>query len=363
MNKNVCFFTVGFAFNKLVRMRYYEKVFPKDVNIYLIATDKYSGDMEEEKKRWNLKRTKVIILKHSKKNLFEIRRVCDKEKIDALSNIGHPFGALPLIFASLFRKREVLLYILGDSIDYPKIDMLTKSGIRYLFSLIPYWFIEKLSARTAFVGHGSYRKAPIFFLNRKEKFHYLHAPVNTEIFKPFDKTKSRKNLGLKKDEKVVVYVGRISSRKGGALLRELIKTNPDVKFILIGKWNPKDVLKFNFKNMQIIEKVENKDLAKYYSAADLVFAYHKQGCQMGIVGEESLACGVPILHTARVYAPKRDFIIRVKDDIKDANVKMRGFFNLSEKEKAKLAKPARDHAKKYMSDEFWKEKYLKFFLK
>ncbi len=361
MNKNlkIAFFSVGFAFNRLVRMRYYEGIFPKDVEIFLITTDKY-----QDQDKWKLKRTKLIVLKNKPlKNLIKIRKICGKENIQILSNLGHPFGAIPLIFAGLFKKIKILLYILGDSIDYPKIDTLTKSGLNYFFSLIPYWFIEKFSNKIAFVGYNSYKKAPVFFLSPTNKFYYLHAPVNTKIFYPIAKQKARKELKIKSDEKVIVYVGRITKRKGGNLLKEIIKTNSNVKFILIGRWIEKGMPKFNYKNMIQIEKVPNDQLPKYYSASDLVFAYHRQGCQMGIVGEEALACGVPILHTNRIHAKESDAIIKTSDNKESANKKINEFLSLPKKERKKLSKEAREYAEKYLSDDVWKDKYLDFYLR
>lgn len=362
MGKTILFFSAGFAFNRLIRLRYYEKIFPKDTKIILCTTDKY-GSKEEEAKKWALKRTKIIVLHYSPlKNLIEIRRLCKEFNVDILTNLGVPFGLYPLIFANFFRNKKLLLYVLGDSIDYSKLDMLTKSGIKNLLSLIPYFIIEKFASKTAFVGRNSFNKAPLFFLSPKRKFFYLHAPVNTEIFKPVKKEIARKSLNITPNQKLIVYVGRITKRKGCILLREVIKSNPEIKFILIGKWLENEIPKFEFKNMEVIEKVDNKDLSKYYSAADLVFGYHRQGCQMGIVGEESLACGTPIIHTKRVCAPDKQFIIKVKDSVEDIKNKINDFFKLSKTDRIALSKESREFAITNLSDEVWKEKYIDFYL-
>ena len=362
MAKKILFFSAGFAFNRLVRMRYYEKIFPKDTEIFLVTTDKY-GNKDEEREKWALKKTKVIILKNSPlKNLIEIRKICHQYNIDTVSNLGHPYGAIPLIFASFFKKRKVLLYILGDSIDYPKLDTFTKSGLKNLFALIPYWIIEKFADKTAFVGYNSFIKAPVFFLSLKRKFFYMHAPVNTDLFQPINKQKARKELGIKSNEKLIFYVGRITKRKGGELIKKIIASNPDIKFILVGKWLEDEVSKFKSKNMQHIEKVPNELLPKYYSAADLVFAYHRQGCQVGIVGEESMACGTPIIHTKRVHAPDKSFIIKISEDVIEINSKIKDFFLSSNKKIKKMSDDAREFAVSCLSDNFWKDKYSDFYL-
>lgn len=356
--KNIAFFSKGFAFNRLVRLRYYEKIFPKNVNIFLITTDTY-GDY----KKWNLSRTKILVLKNNPlKNIFEIRKFCRANNISTLSNLGHPFGAIPLILASLFEKRDVLLYILGDSIDYPKLDTLTKSGLKYLFSLIPYFFIEKFCKKTAIVGYNSYKKAPYFFISPRTKFRYMHAPVNTTIFHPVSQSTARKKTSISKKDDVVVYVGRITKRKGGELLKNLILSNPNIKFVLIGNWIESEVPKFKSPNLTHIESVDNHEISSYYSSADIVFAYHRQGCQMGIVGAEALSCGVPIIHTNRIAFKDSPAILKVSDDLSEVNEKLRSFFKKSIKEKNQLRKEARKYAEKYCSDEVWKDSYLEFYL-
>ncbi len=362
MSNKIAFFTVGFAFNKLVRLRYYEKIFPKDIEIFLITTDKY-GKIEYERKKWALKRTKVIVLKHSRKNLFEIRDICNKEGIETLSNLGHPFGAIPLIFASIFRKRKVLLYYLGDVLEIHKTTKMSLKKVKLFSILIPYFILSKIAYKVALVGYKSYKKAPYFFFSKKSKFHFLLAPVNVNLFKPYDKEKSRKKLGISKESRVVIYVGRVTYLKGGDILSKLIKLNPDIEFIVIGKWIEKEIPKVVSKNLRVIDRIPNEKLPEYYSASDLAFVYNRQGDQPQITGSESLACGVPVLHTERFYAPNEDFIIKIKDNAIDANEKMILFFNTDKKKIKKISKKAREYAVKNLSDEFWRDKYLNFFFK
>jgi glycosyltransferase involved in cell wall biosynthesis len=82
---------------------------------------------------------------------------------------------------------------------------------------------------------------------------------------------------------------------------------------------------------------------------------------MGIVAEESLACGTPVLHIKRLTAEESKAIIKI--DEKDANKKIKDFFSLPEAEKKKLRAEARNYAEKYLSGEVWKDKYIDFYLK
>jgi glycosyltransferase involved in cell wall biosynthesis len=363
MTNKICFFSTGFAFNRLVRLRYYEKIFPKNVEIFLITTNKYNSDIESEKKKWDLKRTKVIILKHSKKNIFEIRKICNQYNINTLSNLGHPFGIIPLIYSSLFSDRKLLLYYLGDVLEIYKTTPISIKKLKLFLILIPYFFLSLFSDKVAFVGHKSYEKAPYFFLSNKQKFYFLQAPVNTSLFQPKNKKEARKKLGISEKKKVIIYVGRITYLKGGDILSKLIILNPDIDFLIIGKWNDKEIPKLKKDNLRVIEKVLNEDLPDYYFAADLTFVYNRQGDQPQITGSESLACGIPVLHTKRFYAPNEDFIIRIKDNILDANQKVKKFFKLDKNKLKEISKKARKYAQESLSDEFWKEKYLNFYLR
>ncbi|GEM_PF-2282138 len=363
MSKRICFFSVGFAFNRLVRMRYYEKIFPKDVEMFLITTDKY-GNAKEEEKKWGLNRTKVIVLKHNPiKNIFEIRKTCDKYKLDVLSNLGHPFGAIPLIFAKIFRDRKVFLYYLGDVLEIFKTTELSFKKVKFFLILLPYFILSKITDKSAFVGYRSHKKAPYFFLSNSKKFYFLQAPVNVNLFKPYSKVRSRKNLGISIEKKVIIYVGRVTYLKGGDILSKLIKLNPDIEFIVIGKWIEKEIPKIHAKNLKVIERVPNEKLPEYYSASDLTFVYNRQGDQPQITGSESLACGIPVLHTERFYAPDGDFIIKIKDDAIEANKKIKAFFNVDKIKRKIISIKAREYAQKYLSDEFWKDKYIDFYLK
>ena len=83
--RKICFFSRGFAFNRLVRMKFYEKILPKDVEIYL-------STLQEKDKinKWNLKRTKIIFQEKNKLRLIiNLRRFCKQNEITKLVNLGN----------------------------------------------------------------------------------------------------------------------------------------------------------------------------------------------------------------------------------------------------------------------------------
>jgi glycosyltransferase involved in cell wall biosynthesis len=293
---------------------------------------------------------------------FEIRDFCKNNKIDLLSNLGHPFGTIPLIIANIFTNRKTFLYFLGDVLQIHKNTKFSKKKIRLFLTLLAYFPLVHLSDKIAFVGRKSTQKASSLFLKSSKRMHYILAPVNTELFKPKNKKISRKKLGFSPNEKIILLTGKVTYMKGGDILSGIVKSNPGIKFIVIGKWISKEIPLFKSNNLITLDKIPNEDLPEYYSSADLSFAFHRQGDQMGIVGSEALACGTPLLHTKRIAFKDSPAILKIKDSIEEANSKIKTFFSLSNKEKAIISKEARTYAEKYLSDEVWKKRYIDFFL-
>ena len=79
MIKKIAFFSTGFAFNRQVRMKFYEKIFPKDIDIYLFTTDKYLGkEIENYQFKGDLKKTKRITIPYGNlKTATSLRKKCN----------------------------------------------------------------------------------------------------------------------------------------------------------------------------------------------------------------------------------------------------------------------------------------------
>jgi D-inositol-3-phosphate glycosyltransferase len=130
--------------------------------------------------------------------------------------------------------------------------------------------------------------------------------VNMELFRPVDKIIARNTLGLK-DEKVLLFVGRIDPLKG---IEQLIKAMPLVKnsgnprlIVVGGDDNSKaelEELNQQAAGLGIGESVTFQGLVRqeqlpyYYSAADVcvVPSYYES---FGLVALEALACGTPVV--------------------------------------------------------------------
>jgi glycosyltransferase involved in cell wall biosynthesis len=124
----------------------------------------------------------------------------------------------------------------------------------------------------------------------------IHNGIDTNIFKPSDKNKTREELGLTQDKKIILILAkRIQSNpwKGGDYFQNIIKTyeNDDkVYFINIG--GDENNTSRNMKNISFV--TSEAELAKYYSAADvLLYPSIADNCPLVVL--EASACGLPVV--------------------------------------------------------------------
>ncbi|KLO24332.1 hypothetical protein X275_00610 [Marinitoga sp. 1197] len=110
---------------------------------------------------------------------------------------------------------------------------------------------------------------------------------------------------MKKDAKIVMYIGRLGRYKGLEYLIEATKKLPKNYFTVIIGNGPK---KKKLEKMVKSEKINNKvifinhipynKMPEYYSAADVfVLPSIDRGEAFGLVAIEAMACGVPVITT------------------------------------------------------------------
>lgn len=127
----------------------------------------------------------------------------------------------------------------------------------------------------------------------------IYNGIDTDIFKPNDKTTIRQELGLPQDKKIILSVikGRLSNPwKGGKFILEAkthYKDRPDILFINLGAYETAKENKKN--NVWELPYVQNQsELAKYYAAADaLLYPTLADNCPLVVL--EALACGLPVI--------------------------------------------------------------------
>ena len=142
---------------------------------------------------------------------------------------------------------------------------------------------------------------------RMDKNIYI-VPTGIEIERFYSETidskavsKIREDLGIKKDDFVILFVGRLGKEKNLDFLidahKDLIKEIPNLKFIIIGDGPERDDFKEQVKRLHVSDSVVFTgmvpwaDVPKYYQLAD-IFATASTTETQGLTVIEAMAAGV-----------------------------------------------------------------------
>ena len=125
-----------------------------------------------------------------------------------------------------------------------------------------------------------------------------------EQFKKPEIDELRRQFGIKKDDFVILFVGRLGEEKSVDLLIEaqvsLVRTNPNCKLLIVGDGPDKEkfdnlVRKFRLQNNVIMTgKVPWEEVPKYYMLAD-IFATASKTETQGLTVIEAMAASKPVL--------------------------------------------------------------------
>lgn len=136
-------------------------------------------------------------------------------------------------------------------------------------------------------------------LLRDKKHINLPNPIDTSIFKLFNKEKSRRLWNLPKNKKLVLF-GAMSAtsdpRKGFKELSKAIKKikRDDVEFVVFGSDKPKKSQNFGFKTHYLGSLNDDASLVALYNAVDVMIVPSLQENLSNTI-MESLACATPVV--------------------------------------------------------------------
>lgn len=136
-------------------------------------------------------------------------------------------------------------------------------------------------------------------LLKSKKHINLPNPIDTNIFKPFDKEKARELWGLPKEKKLILFgaMGATSnSRKGFKELSKALKksTDKDIELVIFGSSEPKESQNFKFKTHYVGYIYDDISLVTLYNAVDVMIVPSLQENLSNAI-MESLACGTPVV--------------------------------------------------------------------
>jgi glycosyltransferase involved in cell wall biosynthesis len=169
-----------------------------------------------------------------------------------------------------------------------------------------------------FIASGS--SAAIFLAQMGVPAHRItvvpYAIDNQTLYREFQKwrqlrTETRNELGIGKDVVVALYVGRLDKAKG---IMELMaafgcvssRNQNRYALVLVGDGEAREtiekiVLALDQRSVHIVGQVPHELIAKYYAIADL-FVLPSYRDVWGMVINEAMVCGLPIITTSEVGA-------------------------------------------------------------
>lgn len=142
-----------------------------------------------------------------------------------------------------------------------------------------------------------------------EKIIIINNGVNIDLFRPYDKQKSKKDLGLKKELNFICFIGSLRPWQGMDDLikssKKILKKFPKTRFLIVGDGETKNDLIKIAKENRVFEKfiftgsVPYKLVPKYISSADICIVPKKplRSGYSPLKLYEYMACEKPIVAT------------------------------------------------------------------
>jgi len=160
----------------------------------------------------------------------------------------------------------------------------------------------------------------------EKKIRVVYNGIDTDIYSP-NRVKAqetaalRQQLGIKNDEFMILFVGRLNWVKGADMLLQsmphILKQVPKTKLVIVGVGDQQemlrqDVSKFGLTNKIILkyEFLQEYEKIKYYAASD-VCVFPSKYEPFGIVCTEALALGKPVVVGASGISGFREQVIPV----------------------------------------------------
>ncbi|MFH1505724.1 MAG: glycosyltransferase family 4 protein [archaeon] len=207
----------------------------------------------------------------------------------------------------------------------------------------------------------------------EKKLEVIYGGVNLEEIDKKQKTIKRdhvrKKLGLGKKDKAIISVGRLVKEKGYDHLikavKELLKTDPNYKLLIVGDGYMKKELEEQIKKLRLNNHIdllgERKDVVSLLKAADVYCASSvKEG--LGVAAIEAMALEVPVVSTTAGGLPEvvGDTGILVKPG--NSKQLARGIEDLfKRKDRKDLVKQARQRVEKNFSIKVAAKTYEKLY--
>jgi glycosyltransferase involved in cell wall biosynthesis len=244
------------------------------------------------------------------------RRQIDAMKFDLL--YLHGVETLPFLWP---KRQPVLYHFHGPeetAAQYSRYSIFQSPAFVYLYGKAIQSILERADQFIA-IDPETYDRYTQRVPHRKERFHLFPTAIDVDQFRPldgFDRRAARLRFGLPPEGKMVLYVGRLSWRKGVDLLFRafsLVAAQvPDAFLAIAGMGEDRRALESLAHELKLdgrvfflgkVAHLPSPDLPSLFNAADVSVVTSLQE-SLALVITEALACGTPVISTPVGIAPK-----------------------------------------------------------
>ncbi len=243
------------------------------------------------------------------------RRLVHSLRLDLL--YLHAPEALPFLWN---KSQPVLYHVHGtqeSAAEYSRYPIFKTRLFSYLYRA---WidFILERADEFIVIDQESYDLYSRRIPKKKERLHLLPTAIDVEQFRripDFDRVKVRQAFGIPAEGKMILYVGRLSWKKGVDLLLRafsfVYQEQPDAFLVIAGEGEDRAALQLLAGELKVESKVfflgqvphlPAPKLPLLFNCADVsvVASFHES---LALVITEALACGLPVVSTPVGIAP------------------------------------------------------------
>ena len=225
---------------------------------------------------------------------------------DTLRRLRREGFDFDLIDAHFYYPTGVAALLLGQWLDRPVVITARGSDINDYPHRYP--LVRRMIAATArraaasIAVSGALGQQLVALGAPPERVHVLRNGVDLDAFRPLDRAKARRRLGLQ-DGPLLASIGHLIERKGHHLAIEALTALEGYRLVVVGEGPDRAGLAALATRLGVAERVRflgeiaHTDLAQVYSAADLlVLASSREGWANVLL--EAMACGTPVVAAA-----------------------------------------------------------------
>lgn len=265
----------------------------------------FSAERDDSWKELNVSNFKCIILKgigcsvdsaFSPGAIRYIHRF--KREHVIIGNSATPTGIFAILYCKLFR----IPYILQSEGGIAKDGKGPKEKFKYFLMHSAKLYLSGMSLKNEyFLTYGAaperVRQYPFTSLYKKDLVQYVPSIE--------EKKERRRSLGIEV-ETMIISVGQFIHRKAFDILLKACKGLPESCYVLIVGGTPTGeylsiIEEYGLKNIHFMPFISRDELARYYEAAD-IFALPTREDTWGLVVNEAMAAGLPIITTTNCVA-------------------------------------------------------------